>query len=216
MKEKFNTDRLMKQVKQLQYVFIVTLALLLLSNAYFAFMWQKEAFSEVTYFVSPEATYPSYAKKTRHEKVRHVWEVENFAKTLVSTTLAHTGETYDDDLEHMLRMIDKESRYRMLKQFIADDLEALYKQHGAMSHIEIEKILVDMKTMPYNVIIVYEFTLRFIGQEEQNPPQKTRGAIYFRAMAVPRNKLNPYGLKATHMKLVEAPPLEEKREKMIQ
>ena len=205
MKEKFNTDRLMRYVKKQQYLFVSILALLLGSNIYFAYQWQRATFREVTYFVTPDATYPAFASGERQSKSRHKWELENFAQELIVRMLDHSGDTYDNDLHHALGMMDKVSGYKLLKQFIQDDLEALYKQHNAVSRITIKEVTVDMSRAPFEILIVYDMHLRFVGIEKDVKPKTTRGAVFLQTTVVPRCKKNPYGLKAVKVAFVEPP-----------
>ena len=205
MREKFNTDRLMKYVKAQQYVFVSVLALCIASNIYFAYQWQRAAFREVTYFVTPDATYPAFASRKSALKSRHKWEVENFAQELIVRMLHHSGDTYDEDVEHALHMMDKESGYRLLKQFIEDDLEALYKQHNGVSTITVKEVIVDMSRAPFEVLIVYDMHIRFVGIEKEVKPKTTRGAVFLQTVVMPRCKKNPYGLKAVRVAFVEPP-----------
>ncbi|MEM7362118.1 MAG: hypothetical protein AAF335_03855 [Bacteroidota bacterium] len=212
MKERFNCDRLMRYVKAQQYVFVSVLAVSVVSNIYFAYRWQRAAFREVTYFVTPDATYPAFASRKSSSKSRHKWEVENFAEELIVKMLDHSGDTYDEDLEYALRMMDKESGYKLLKQFIEDDLEALYKQHNGVSNIIVKEVIVDTSRAPFEVLVIYDMQVRFVGMEKKIEPKVTRGAIFLQAIVVPRCKKNPYGLKAVRVTFVE-PPKREQRKK---
>ena len=212
MKESFNNDRLMKLIKRLQYTFAATLGMLLISNAYLAYKWQQAAFREVTYFVSPDATYPAVATTDTSLKRRHIWEVENFAAQLTTKVLAHSADTFDNNVEGVLHLMDKESGLRLIKQFLEDDLEALYKQHDGVSVIQVVDVVVDMDRMPFEVLVIYDFQMCFMGLKEQ-PSHTTRGALFFKATTIPRCKTNPYGLKALSMGFVEVPESRRKQQK---
>ena len=177
-------------------MFLTVIVALLASNAYFALMWKREAFREVTYFVTPDATLPAYGKDAKSSKGRNKWEVENFAEELLKSMLEHNKGNFDENINRAISRLDRQSINKFLKIIDGDNLEEMYKENDANAKLTIQRVVVDMSKYPFEVMIEFELEVNFIGREEKI---KTKSCVYFHAETVKRSKKNPYGIVATHL-----------------
>lgn len=207
MIEQYNNDRLMKHIKHIKRILLTVIITLLLSNAYFAYRWQRETFREITYFISPDATLPAYGKDQKNTKSRNLWEIENFSENLIGHMLAHTKENFDENINKAFRLLDRKSINRFLNIIESDNLEEMYKENDGNSKLTIKNITIDMSKYPFEIMVEFELEVNFIGREEKI---KTTSNVYFHAETVKRSKPNPYGLIATHLYFLT--PKDEKKE----
>lgn len=199
--EDFNTKKLMKKTNAVINSLKVVVALLLVSNAFFAYQWQRSAFRDVVYLVHPEATEVTKRSEISHKR-RIRWEIENFAEMVTKTTLSHSKQSYDNDMERLFEMVTRPVMAKLLHRFSLDGYEMMYKEDDAISEVAIDHIDTRFVGSEIEVLATYILKVNFLNLKD-HPEKKIKGGLFLILTPTKRSKENPYGLTVIDMKFVD-------------
>jgi len=187
--QQFNASKLAGVLQRLRRLLWGLCLLLSLLTLFFAYRWQQALTSNLTYFVTPEGTYPAHRRTHTTDEL----EIQNFTRLFLRHAFAHNEFTYRDNLNQALLLMDRKSGLYLKSKFSEEAIDELYRHYNGVSTLSVDKIAVNMDRYPYEVAAYYKTTLHFVGLEGEED-QALLGGVYFQLSAVPRSHENPYGL----------------------
>ena len=128
----------------LNLVLIIALAVSHIAWFYAYDMKDKESRNRV-FAMTPSGTFEMVS---RTDNSREQVEIENFTKVFMSKMYAHTAQTYTEDLNTALQLISAEDGATIVEAFAAQNVENQYKTLNATTDVTIDKVQVDMSTIP--------------------------------------------------------------------
>ncbi len=195
--QQFNASKLagvMRRLRRLLWGLCLMLGTMML---FFAYQWQRALKSKLTYFVTPEATYPAHRRTHNTDEL----EIRNFTRFFLQHAFAHNEFTYKDNLNHALLVMDRKSGLYLKSKFGEEAIYELYQHYNGVSTMEIKEVQVNLERYPYEVAAYYKTTLHFVGLEGEED-QALSGGVYFQLSEVPRSPENPYGLMISHFDFI--------------
>ena len=210
----FNASKLssvLQRLRRLLWGLCLLLGGLLL---FFAYQWQQALKSNLTYFVTPEATYPAHRRPHTTDEL----EIKNFTRLFLQHAFAHNEFTYKDNLNQALLLMDRKSGLYLKSKFSEEAIYELYQHYNGVSTLAIKEVQVNLDRYPYEVAAYYQTTLHFVGLEGEED-QALSGGVYFQLSEVPRSQENPYGLLISQFDFIAYDldkPQKDKRAKKTQ
>ncbi len=195
--QQFNAGKLSGVLKRLRSLLWGLCLLLSVLTLFFAYQWQRALKSNITYFVTPEGTYPAHRRTHTTDEL----EIQNFTRLFLRHAFAHNEFTYKDKLNQALLLMDRKSGLYLKSKFSEEAIYELYQHYNGVSTLLADKIAVNMDRYPYEVAAYYKTTLHFVGLEGEED-QALSGGVYFQLSEVPRSEQNPYGLVISHFDFI--------------
>ena len=195
--QQFNAHQLSGVLRRLRRLLWGLCLLLSILTLFFAYQWQRALKSSLTYFVTPEGTYPAHRRTHTTDKL----EIQNFTRLFLSHAFAHNEFTYKDNLNQALLLMDRKSGLYLKSKFSEEAIYELYQHYNGVSTLSVDKIEVNLERYPYEVAAYYKTTLHFVGLEGEED-QALSGGVYFQLSVVPRSHENPYGLVISHFDFI--------------
>ncbi|XWN34654.1 MAG: hypothetical protein ROO73_05990 [Roseivirga sp.] len=193
-------------IRQVYLALIATIALLSFSNLFFALQWRRACSIENIFLVAHDQTLQAH--KAPAPFLHSHLEINTFAQMLLSKAFALNEYTWDQHLSEVTSFMDQASA-QCFRAKMDPDIEALYKEHNAISTVELQHIEINTEQQPYEVLLYYNTSLKFAsGTASLYQDAEAPGGLYFQLQPLQRANSNPYGLQIRNLKFL--PPLTDK------
>ncbi|MCU0440645.1 MAG: hypothetical protein MUC49_22350 [Raineya sp.] len=128
---------------------------------------------------------------TAHDGKSHTdFEVENFVKVFMKTMYGHDATTFKSRVEKALQYVSKKDGQAIVDDFNRERLHEQYIRSGASIRVEVDSILIDMRSVPYTGI-AFSRQIVYNGSREAVVPF----GMKFKVGMLPRSSTNPFGLQ---------------------
>ena len=197
--EAFHTPKLLRALNAASRTLYLVTAALAMLVLWLLNAWQNALYSQVTYFVTPNATHTATRRCEAKNRVPDAFEIENFTSLFIENALAHNQHTYKGHLARALAMMDTPSGQYLESKFHQEDILAVYTQYNGLSEVTLERVEITTSDYPFLVVAYYTIHMRFIGLEQT---RDVPGAVSFTVLPTARSRVNPYGLLITQFRFV--------------
>ncbi|XWN35399.1 MAG: hypothetical protein ROO73_01240 [Roseivirga sp.] len=192
---------LSSMIRRLFLALMATSALLALSNLFFAFLWVRASSLEHIFLVDHEHTLSAH-RATTPFKHSHL-EINAFALMFLDKAFALNEYTWEHHRQEAASFMDLMSA-QLFRSKMDPSIEALYKEHNAISTVTLQHIEINTDQEPYEVLLYYNTLVRFAsGAKALYQEAEAPGGLYFQLQPLQRAKTNPYGLQIRNLKFLQ-------------